>query len=156
AGLERALCYNGGLCFRSFFMKKFILFLAFSLVGNVLLAQSIHVQKSTFVPGGTNIYNLNEAIATNTKTGQTLVVWENVNRMVHQINAKVLNSAGKPTGPQFVLVPGPSAAHPSVVYNPVRNEFLLAYDSNPNFNLVQTNIFIQRLNFNGRKVGGFL
>lgn len=137
-------------------MKKIFFVIAFSMMAGVLLAQSVQIQKSTFVPGGTGIYNLNESVATNTKTGQTLVVWENVNGVVHQINAKVLNSAGKPLGPQFVLVAGPSAAHPSVVYNPVRNEFLLGYDSNPTFSLVQTNIFIQRLNSNGRKVGAFL
>lgn len=135
-------------------MKKPVFAILF-LVLIPLLAHSQHVQvtKSAFVAKSGTLFNLNSSIALNSKNKQTLVVWERVNSGDHSIYGRLINSEGKPSGGEFLLVAGPNASHPSVVYNPVRNEFLMSYDDNPQFTLKHTDLYLQRLTPLGKNTG---
>jgi len=138
-------------------MKKILLFTIALMLGSfVVMAQKVQSVKSTFIPKSGTIFNLNSNLALNTKSGQTLVVWERVNGSDHSIWGRTLNAQGKPPVGEFLLVSGPNASHPMVTYNPVKNVFVLTYDDNPNFNLIQSNIYLQPLNALGKIAGPVL
>jgi hypothetical protein len=92
-------------------------------------------------------------MALNSKTGNTLVVWERRVGQGHSILAKLLNDQGKRASAVFTLVNNQNISHPSVAYNPDRDECLLTFDNNANLLLEQTNIFALRLNAKGRAIG---
>lgn len=138
-------------------MKRFFLILLIVSVCGFVEAQSqkISVQKTIFVPTATGVFEVSQVSATNTKTGNTIVVWEKSasSNTDHSIVARLLNSAGKPISPPYTLVNGPRAAHPSVTYNPIRNEFVLVYDDNPLLSLVHCDVYVQRLTPGGKLLG---
>lgn len=132
-------------------MKKPVLAILFlALLPILAFAQHVQVAKSAFIPKSGTLYNLNATVALNSRSGQTLVVFERVNAADHTLFGRLLTSQGKPAGAEFQLVAGPNASHPQVVYNPVKNEFLLSYDDNPTFTLKHTDIYLQRLTALGK------
>lgn len=137
-------------------MKRLILSASFLLLCVLASAQHVQVKKTPFIAKSGTIFNVNTSVALNTKTGQTLIVWERVNGDSHTILGRLMDAQGKPVGAEFVLVPYTKASHPSVAYNSTKNEFLLAYDDNPNFALVVTSIYIQRLTQAGKLNGSLL
>lgn len=135
-------------------MKKLVpAILLFLMLPLLAYSQHVQVAKSTFIAKSGTLFNLNTSIALNSKSGQTLVVWERVNNADHSIFGRLLSSQGKTAGGEFLLMTGPNASHPSVVYNPVKNEFLMSYDDNPTFSLKHTDIYLQRLTALGKKTG---
>jgi hypothetical protein len=134
-------------------MKRFTILLAVLLFSAVLEAQSIQIQKSTFIGKEANTFHANQTVATNTHTGMTLVVWERVTSSSREILGRLINSKGIPGSPRFTIVPVGNVAHPAVIYNPTRNEFLLSYDDNPQVQLAHSDIYVLRLNAQGRPSG---
>lgn len=133
-------------------MKRFFVLLALLLFCAAAgSAQPIQVQKSIYVAKEDNVFQANQVVATNTKTGITLVVWERViSSSSREILGRLLNARGAPASPRFTLVSDPKASHPAIIYNPVRNEFLLAYDDNPQIQLTRADTYVMRLNAQGR------
>jgi hypothetical protein len=131
-------------------MKRYFVLLAILFITAAAIAQPIQVQKSTYVAKENNIFHANEVVATNTKTGMTLVVWERVTSNSRQISGRILNNRGAAAQESFTIVSDPNAAHPAIVYNPTANEFLLAYDDNPQIQLRHSDIYVMRLNAQGR------
>lgn len=132
-------------------MKRYFVLLAILFFTAVAaFAQPIQVQKSTYVAKENNIFQANQVVATNTKSGMTLVVWERVTATSRQISGRILNNRGAAAQESFTIVNDPNAAHPSIVYNPTANEFLLAYDDNPQIQLKHSDIYVMRLNAQGR------
>lgn len=139
-------------------MKRLLLSIILSIFSLTASAQQVQVQKIAFVPKATGIFNLNASVALNTKSGQSLVVWERVttSNSDHSIFGRLISNQGKPAGAEFLLVKGPRASHPWVLYNPVKNEFLMSYDDNPTFSLMHSDIYVQRLNAQGKISGASL
>jgi hypothetical protein len=133
-------------------MKRFSILFAVLLLSAALEAQSIQTQKSTFIAKEASTFHANQVMATNTRTGMTLVVWERVTSSSREILGRLLNAKGIPGSPRFTLASG-TVAHPAVIYNPTRNEFLLSYDDNPQPQLIHSDIFVLRLNAQGRPSG---
>ena len=132
-------------------MKRYFVLLAILLfTAAAVSAQPVQVQKSTYVAKETNTFQANQVAATNTKTGMTLVVWERATSSSRQISGRILNNRGAAAQASFTLVNDPNAAHPAVIYNPTANEFLLAYDDNPQIQLKHTDVYVMRLNAQGR------
>ncbi len=132
-------------------MKRFLVLLALLLLCAAAgSAQPIEVQKSIYVAKEENVFQANQVVATNTKTGITLVVWERVTSGSREIIGRLLNARGASASARFTLVNDPKAAHPAIIYNPVRNEFLLAYDDNAQVQLTRADIYVMRLNSQGR------
>ena len=134
-------------------MKRFMMLLAVLILSTVAEAQSIQTQKSTFIAKEPNTFHANQIVATNTRTGVTLVVWEKVTSTGRQILGRLINAKGIPASPRFTIVSTANAAHPAVIYNPTRNEFLLAYDDNPQIQLIRSDVYVLRLNAQGRPSG---
>lgn len=132
-------------------MKRYLVLLAILFISAaVATAQPVQVKKSTYVAKENNTFQANHVAATNTKTGMTLVVWERVASSGRQILGRILNNRGDAAQESFTIVSASNASHPSVIYNPTTNEFLLAYDDNPNVQLVHSDIYVMRLNAQGR------
>jgi hypothetical protein len=132
-------------------MKRFFVLLAILFItAAAATAQPIQVQKSTYVAKEDKIFQANQVVATNTKTGMTLVVWERVTSSSRQISGRILNNRGAAAQESFTIVNDPAAAHPAIVYNPAANEFLLAYDDNPSIQLRHSDVYVMRLNAQGR------
>jgi hypothetical protein len=134
-------------------MKRFILLLAVLISYTAAEAQSVQAQKTTFIAKEASTFHANEIVSTNTRTGVSLVVWERVTSTGRQILGRLINPKGIPGSPRFTIVSTTNAAHPAVIYNPTRNEFLLAYDDNPNIQLTRSDIYVLRLNAQGRPLG---
>ena len=134
-------------------MKRFMMLLAVLIFSTAAEAQSIQTQKSTFIAKEVDTFHANQVVATNTRTGVTLVVWEHVTRNGRQILGRLINAKGIPASPRFTIVSTGNAAHPAVIYNPTRNEFLLAYDDNPQIQLTRSDVYVLRLNAQGRPSG---
>lgn len=131
-------------------MKRYFVLLAILFFAAAAIAQPIQVQKSTYVAKEDKIFHANQVVATNTKTGMTLVVWERVTSSGRQISGRILNNRGAAAQESFTIVSDPNAAHPSIAYNPARNEFVLAYDDNPQIQVKHSDIYVMRLNAQGR------
>jgi hypothetical protein len=90
----------------------------------------------------------------NTKTGQTLVVWEQHHGgpTGHSVWGRRINGDGSPLGPPFVIVNGPNVRRPDITYNVALNQFLLVYEND----VKRNNRFVVlalRLSAAGRRVG---
>lgn len=133
--------------------RNILLFLVCQFLAVSLFAQTINVQKQLFVPKETGVYHANQAVALNTRSGQTLVVWQKLNATESVVMARLVNAQGNTVTAQYPVSTTPAIAHPSVCYNPVRNEYLLAYDDNPNVELKKTSIYLQRLTSAGKISG---
>ena len=135
-------------------MKRAICLLLFALIASIALADaSFQVTSSTVTKKVNGRFNSTPAMALNTKTGNTLVIWERRQGSAHSILAKLLNDQGKRASAVFTLVNSQNISHPALAYNPDRNEFLLTFDNNPDLTLDQTNIFALRLNAKGKAIG---
>jgi len=135
-------------------MKRYFVLLAILFfTAAAAIAQPIQVQKSTYVAKENNIFHANQVVATNTKTGMTLVVWERVTTSGRQISGRILNNRGAAAQASFTIVSDPNGSHPTVVYNPVANEFLLGYDTNPQIQLAHSDVYVMRLNAQGHPAG---
>lgn len=135
-------------------MKRYFVLLAILFCSAAIVsAQPIQVQKSTYVSKENSIFHANQVVATNTKTGMTLVVWERVTSGGRQITGRILNNRGAAAQASFTIVNVPNASHPAIVYNSTANEFLLAYDDNPQIQLAHSDVYVMRLNGQGRPAG---
>ncbi len=136
-------------------MKRYFVLLAILLISAAAAnAQPIQVQKSTYIAKEDNTFHANHVVATNTKTGMTLVIYERVTASSRQISGRILNNRGAAAQESFTIISDPNAAHPAIVYNPTANEFLLAYDDNPQVQLKHSDIYVMRLNAQGRPASG--
>ncbi|PWT87588.1 MAG: hypothetical protein C5B54_12125 [Acidobacteria bacterium] len=130
-------------------MKRFAFYLLPLFVCAFVQAQSVSVEKTTFVTKAASIFQLSAVTAMNTKSGTTLVVWEQITATTtpssHQILARLVGKKGNPISPILTLAAGPTVSHPAIAFNPAKSEFLLAYDDNPNLNLLQSSVYLQRL-----------
>lgn len=129
--------------------RKIFLILLCQFIAFSLFAQSVRVQKSQLVPIETGVFHANQAAALNTKTGQTLLVWQRLTSSTSNIMGRIVNVQGNPVGDAFQINTTIAVSHPDVTYNPVRNEFMVAYDDNPNTQLRVSNIILRRLNGQG-------
>ncbi len=135
---------------RSEFLKRSIFsFLLIFFFSSILLAQQVQTQKIPYVAKEPSIFHSAVVSALNIQTGQSLVVWEKISGPTHSIMGRVINYKGKPVSGQILLA-DPPAARPAIVYNPVRNEYLLAYDDNPDLRQAHSDVFLRRLNAQGR------
>jgi hypothetical protein len=135
-------------------MKRFLMLLVVLVFCAVAEAQPVQAQKSTFIAKESSTFHANQIVATNTRTGVTLIVWERVSSSGRLILGRLLNAKGIPASPRFTIVDLTRASHPSVAYNPTRNEFLLAFDDNPSLQLGRSDINVMRLNAQGRPISG--
>jgi hypothetical protein len=134
--------------------RSFVLLAILFFVAITLSAQPIKVQKNTYVANEDQIFHANQVVATNTKTGMTLVVWERVASGSRQILGRILNNRGAAAQESFAIINDPTTAHPAIIYNSKANEFLLAYDNNASLQPTHSDIFVMRLNAQGRPAGG--
>jgi hypothetical protein len=140
--------------FRRRFMKRFLMLLAVLVFCAAAEAQPVQAQKSTFIAKEASTFHANQIVATNTRTGVSLVVWERVANSGRLIMGRLINAKGIPASPRFTIVDVTAGSHPTVVYNPTRNEFLLAFDDNPNLQLSRSDIYVIRLSAQGRPISG--
>jgi hypothetical protein len=126
-------------------------FLIAAFVCTPLLAQQVKTKKSTLAPKEQNTFHLLPVVALNTRTGQSLVAWEKATNNIYSIIGMLINSKGNPASGLIHLADS-RAAHPTLVYNSERNEFLLGYDDNPTIQSVHSDIFVRRLNAQGNPI----
>jgi len=90
----------------------------------------------------------------NTRTGETLVVWvqHHGGPVGHAIWGHLLSTNGSPLGPSFLIVNGPHALQPDLVYNPMANRFVLIYANDLKLNN-RFAVFAIRLTPKGRRAG---
>ncbi len=133
--------------------KLFLMFLVFLMITSVSFAQ-VKIKKSKLAAREPGFLHAFSQSALNTKTGQTLVVWERYASSTDcQVLGRLLNSKGTANKDTFTFF-DTLGANPSVTYNPVLDEFLLAYDDNPVWDDNRTsNLFVQRLNRSGQNIG---
>ncbi len=130
-------------------MKRILFtFLMALLVVSPLVAQQFQTKETTFAPKEANIYHTVPVSALNSNTGQSLVVWERVVGTDHSIVGRLMNSKGVAVSGQITLA-APPATRPAIAYNSQRNEYLLAYDDNPNLRQIHTDVWVRRLNAQG-------
>lgn len=137
---------------RNLFLRALLLVLC-SLVSLAGAAPPL-ATRSILSPGDPNRFQTLPRIALNTKTRQSLVVWEKHpgDHPAHSLQARLLNPQGKPLGPVFTVVSGPNTYHPGLAYNPVRNEFALVY-ANELSSASAFAVFLLRLSPQGKPVG---
>lgn len=136
-------------------MKRnlFLILLVIQLAAAVASAQ-IQVRKSAFTPVDAKVNTFIPTVALNTRTGDSLVIWTGyVPPNGTGILGRFLNAKGIPITKPVILVNDSSTAtgNSAVTYNPLTNEFLLAY--NKSLNNLQASIMVLRLTPNGRPVG---
>jgi hypothetical protein len=114
--------------------KFFFMFLVLQLAITFAFA-GVHVSESTFAsPDAISAQN-NPQTALNTLTGQTLVVWQKSQVFSSggtTVLGRIVNTKGKAISGEIKLATGAVSGYggsPSVTYNPLRNEFLVAFDS---------------------------
>ena len=113
--------------------KHFLSLLVIISIGSTAFA--ISVDRIVIVPRGPDLYVRNITTALNTKTGETLVVWEThpggpwpQNGENHEIWGQLLQPDGKPIGSQFRIISSSSnPRRPHVIYNPDTDQFVLVY-----------------------------
>jgi hypothetical protein len=132
--------------------KLFFMFLVFQLAAAFTFA-GVHVSESTFAsPDAISAQN-NPQTALNTHTGQTLVVWQRSqvgSSWDTTILGRIVNAKGKTTSGELKLATGVVSGYlgnPSVTYNPLLNEFLIAYDATGG------GISVRRIAANGKPSG---
>ena len=133
------------------FMCFFPLFL-FVLIAST--AFSVSVDRIVLVKREPDVYIRNVSARLNTKTGQTLVVFEMHpgGSDGHSVWGQLLQPDGKPAGNRFLIIPpktNPIA--PRVVYDPDTNQFVLVYVKRKQGEFAE--VYAIRLKPNGRKKG---
>jgi hypothetical protein len=95
------------------------------------LAFAISVDRTILVPRQTGIFTANVHAALNSRTTNTLVIWEKHSGVHsgHSIWGMLLSRNGTPAGTAFQIVSGPNTYFPDVVYNPDSDQFLLVYSN---------------------------
>ena len=134
-------------------LKTYLLVLCLLVSG--VDAAPPQVTRLVLSPGDPNRFQTHPRIALNTNTRQSLVVWEKHpgDHPAHSLQARLLNSTGKPVGPVFTVVSGPNTYNPDLVYNPRRNEFALVYANELSSASATFAVFLQRLSLQGRPIG---
>jgi hypothetical protein len=112
------------------------------------------VERITFLARQPGVFVGSVRAGVNSKTDSTLVVWEKQigTQDHHSIWGKLISSNGNPSGQAFQIVGGPNAQTPKVAYNFDTNEFLLVFANETNGEN-RFEIFAQKLNANGRRIG---
>ena len=100
------------------------------------------------------IFAANVSVALNTKSKETLVVWERHpgNHPGHSLWGRLLDRNGKPTGGEFQMVSGPNTYKPRIAYISAKNQFVLIF-SNELSNNGRFVLQGQLLNAKGRPIG---
>jgi hypothetical protein len=131
---------------------RYKIFLALLLLP--ALAFAISVDRTVLVPRQAGIFTANVHAALNSKTTNTLVIWEKHpgDHAGHSIWGVLLSRNGTPTGTPFQIVAGPNTYFPDVVYNPDTDQFLLVY-SNENGASGRFELQAQTLGANGDRIG---
>ncbi|MCI0617744.1 hypothetical protein L0244_32630 [bacterium] len=118
------------------------------------LAYAISVDRTVLVPRQPGIFTANVRAALNSRTTNTLVIWEKHpgNHPGHSIWGIMLSRSGTPAGTAFQIVAGPNTYFPDVVYNPDTDQFLLVYsnETSPNGRF---EVQAQTLGANGDRIG---
>ena len=84
-----------------------------------------------------------------------LVVWHQINEFGYRdVWGRLVNTAGKPVAPQFIISGGTyNNVQPAVAFSGTSNEYLVVYMSDVNGNGQKYDIRGQRLSFNGAFMG---
>jgi hypothetical protein len=133
-----------------------------SLLSSVLIcgrAFAVSVDRIVIVPRQPDRYVRNVSAALNTKTGQTLVVWEThpggpwpEYGQNHEVRGQLLGTDGKPIGSHFQMISSSLNPHnPGVIYNADINQFVLTYVKRKVGEYAE--IYVTRLKSNGRRKG---
>jgi hypothetical protein len=127
--------------------KFFLLLLIFQLAAAFAFAD-LRVGKSTFASSEISSAQDSPKTALNTRAGQTLVVWQRsiTGGWDREILGRIVNAKGKTISKELKLAAGNTLSNPSVTYNPLLNEFLIAYDGDGS-------IFLRRVAANGKPSG---
>lgn len=136
-------------------MKKYFLLISLLLLlASNARATKITVQKTAFTPSGANFGILDTKAALNTQTGESLVIWTHLMRgEPAPIRGRILGPGGVAKTKEFSIVQDPNAFFASVAYNPITNEYLVAYDNNPGGSRGQSDILVVRLDAKGKILG---
>lgn len=118
------------------------------------LAFAVSIDRTVLVPRQNGVFTANVHAAVNTKTTNTLVIWEKHPGLHsgHSIWGILLSRSGTPAGTPFQIVSGPNTYFPEVVYNPDTDQFLLVYsnETTPNGRFEMQ---AQTLSANGERLG---
>ncbi len=118
------------------------------------LSFAISVDRTVLVPRQSGIFTDNVHAAINSRTTNTLVIWEKHSGIHagHSIWGMLLSRNGTPAGTPFQIVSGPNTYFPDVVYNPDADQFLLVYsnETSPNGRF---ELQAQTLSANGERLG---
>jgi len=134
-------------------MKRFLLLFVLFGFTTPLFAQSIEVNRDVLFDKAAGKFNRTAVFALNTKTGKTLVAWEYQEGNQHVLLGRLLDASGEAKGKIKTLTLANPAAHPSIVYNERDDEFLIAYDNNPNLVFGHSDVFVQRLTGKAKRIG---
>ncbi len=143
---------------RRFSVIRKLLVISFLLLTAAIAAAQVQLEKkSNILPAQKNFKVLVPQFEFNTQTGDTLIVWidwGSPNRK-DKIVGRIVNASGKTVGKPFTivtLVENPlNSPNLSLAYNPVTNEFLLAYNDRPNN--AGYDVYLLRLKPDGRPIG---
>jgi hypothetical protein len=135
-------------------MKYIVRVLLLFIFCGPAFGEDISVDKKIFASPGPNLFFVNPRLALNEKSRLTLAIWEKHpgNHPDHSTLSRRISSKGVPRGSSRTLVSGTNTYDPSILYNTVRNEFLLVYADE--FQNPLHTIFVQKLDAQGRKRGG--
>lgn len=136
------------------YMKRQALFTVFFLVALHGFGAPLPVKRAVLAPRNPATFEVHPSIAYNSRTKQSLVVWERHpgNHPGHSTWGRLLNPQGGTSGASFSIIPGFNPYTPSAVYNPEKNSFAMVYSDEGSVNGKMA-VFIQRLNSKGRKAG---
>lgn len=139
-------------------MKR-ILALGFVLFQLAAIASAqIHVQSKQLLTDAAKDVIVVPQIAPNTQTGETLVYWTKIFD-TPQLHARIVDAKGKTITPQLNLIEAGWSVAPddvspvSMVYNPVANEYLLAYSGATASEPGNYYVFVKRFDAAGKPIG---
>jgi hypothetical protein len=132
------------------------------LLGGILIAcllpvpaGAVTVERFEISAKRDGIFAANVSVAVNTKSKESLVVWERHpgNHPGHSLWGRLLDARGKLVGGEFQIVSGPNTYKPRVAYISTKNQFVLVF-SNELSNNGRFALQGQLLNAKGRPIGG--
>jgi hypothetical protein len=117
-------------------------------------AYAISVDRTVLVSRQTGVFTANVHAALNTRSTNTLVIWEkhSGNLDGHSLWGMFISRNGTPAGTAFQIVAGPNTYFPDVIYNADADQFLLVY-SNQTSATGRFELQAQTLGANGDRIG---
>ncbi|PWT89013.1 MAG: hypothetical protein C5B54_09615, partial [Acidobacteria bacterium] len=119
---------------RIFAMRKQItLFILFFTLLAATTFGAIGLRKSTVAQPKKDLGVDFPQIATNTNTGDSLIIWLESTDNGGQITGRFLNASGGPKAPAFKVFADYWIYDPAIAYNPVTNQYLVVFDDRPTY-----------------------